>query len=121
MNPSMSIYSIGSSCLPKFGIDKHVGKTHTCFYDWLITDLQSQEKTLVDSSGDRLMSFGWEICDDGIRVRDNHTGIRFQHDFPAGKARKRIPSLGEENLAVVKAKYLRRRERLIDSVLTTVF
>ena len=112
----MNLFSIGASCLPKFGIDEFAHKTHTYFYDWLITDLALLEKSMNHFEEDHFLNCGTEICDDGIRVKDSYTGLRFQHDFPTSQDGKIIPELVAENIVFVKEKYLRRRRRLFESV-----
>lgn len=112
----MSLFSIGVSCLPKFGIDEFACTTHTYFYDWLITDLTSLEKSLTDFQEEKFLNSGTEICDNGLGVKDNHTGLRFQHDFPSTPEGKIIPELISDNINCVKEKYLRRRARFFKSV-----
>lgn len=112
----MAFYSIGASCLPKFGLDEYVGKTHTYFFDWLITDLKSLENSLLGFSENWFLRKGYAICDSDLRVKDLHTGLRFQHDFPTTVEGKINPQTVEQALDAVREKYIRRRSRLFDSI-----
>jgi hypothetical protein len=110
----MAFYSIGGSCLPKFGLDDFVEKTHTYFFDWLITDLRSLEKSLQRFSESHFLREGYEVCDNALRVKDIHTGIKFQHDFPTTAEGKVDAGKIEQTLESVRSKYIRRRNRLFD-------
>lgn len=112
----MAFYSIGSTCLPKFGLDDFVGKTHTYFYDWLITDLDSLDKSLINFSEDLFFQQGIEVCDDDLRVKDSYTGLRFQHDFPTLSDHKIDRDQVAATIEEVKLKYVRRRKRFLESV-----
>jgi hypothetical protein len=112
----MSFYSIGASCLPKFGIDDFVKKNHTYFFDWLITDLAALERSLLEFSEDSFLRLGYQVCDNDLRVKDLHTGVKFQHDFPTTVEGKIDVGEIEKTLEDVRSKYIRRRKRLFDCV-----
>ena len=112
----MAFYSIGASCLPKFGIDDFMEKSHTFFFDWLITDIVSLERSLLSFSENHFLREGYEVCDNALRVKDIHTGIKFQHDFPTTEEGKVDTRKIEQTLESVRSKYIRRRNRLFDCV-----
>ena len=112
----MAFYSIGASCLPKFGIDDFMEKSHTYFFDWLITDIVSLERSLLSFSENHFLREGYEVCDNALRVKDIHTGIKFQHDFPTTEEGKVDTRKIEQTLESVRSKYIRRRNRLFDCV-----
>jgi hypothetical protein len=113
----MSFYSIGSSCLPKFGIDQYIGKTQTYFYDWLITDSSALEASLLAFNRERFFREGYEVCDNNMRVKDLHTGLRFQHDFPADAEGTVDLSKIEATINIVRERYIRRWDRLFACVM----
>lgn len=112
----MAYYSLGCSCLPKFGIDEYVGKVPTYFFDWLITDMQALQNSLVKFNEDLFLRSGWEICDNELMVKDFHTGLKFQHDFPVSSDGKVDSQRVEENIQLVRDRYIRRRNRFFDAL-----
>ncbi|GEA11118.1 hypothetical protein [Alteromonas sp. KUL49] len=109
----MAFYSIGCSCLPKFGI-RTSGDTGTNFFDWLITDVNALEKSLVGFSEEQFLNNGVEVCDNELRVKDLYTGLRFQHDFPVFSNDKIDPSKIDGAISEIREKYIRRRNRLFE-------
>jgi len=110
----VGLYSIGCSCLPKLGIDDFVGKAQTYFFDWLVTGLRSLENSLQRFSEKNFLREGYEVCDNALRVRDIHTGIKFQHDFPTTSEGTVDAGKIEQTLESVRSKYIRRRDRFFD-------
>lgn len=107
----MAIYSIGSTCLPRLGFDEYFGNRASLFYDWLITDLPSLESSLLRFNENKFFRMGYEVCDESMRVKELHSGLRFQHDFPSIGSKVCQSSL-EASLDQVRTRYIRRKNRL---------
>ena len=112
----MGFYSIGGSCLPKFGLDDFVERAHTYFFDWLLTDLSALERSLLSFSESHFLREGYEVCDNALRVKDIHTGVKLQHDFPTTAEGRVDARQIEQTLESVRLKYIRRRSRLFDCI-----
>ena len=108
------VFSIGSSC-PCSEQVRNAGLQHLSFPgDWTggpgfaerIEDLADGFTRLMSSPGD-LVADG-EVLDDGrhLNLVDAGTGYHYAHDFPVGRS-------VEESFREVRAKYVRRTERLM--------
>lgn len=112
-------FSIGASCLPKFGLDLLQSSQPTFFFDWLISDVNSLRNSLLEFNEDQFL-IEYSLCDANIRIIDHHTRLRFQHELPFLKnpsrdiitSRKNI----DEQIAQLRLKYLRRRARFMDVI-----
>ena len=111
----VAFYSLGSSCFPRFLLNGWKIDQPTYFFDWLITDKLSLQKTLLDFSEQEFFSNGWRVVDQDLRVLDEHTGLKFQHDFPNkdGIVDKELVS---SQVNIVKSRYIHRRRRLFEHV-----
>jgi hypothetical protein len=107
--------SLGCSCLPKFGIRDHIAQQPTFFYDWLISDIDSLAKATFSFSKDLFLK-DIDLCDNGIRVRDLYTGLRFQHDFRTDSNGSIEYPVDGAQLLRTREKYLRRIDRLIQTL-----
>jgi len=107
-------FSIGSSC-PCSEQVRNAGLQHLSFPgDWTggpgfaerIEDLADGFTRLMSSPGD-LVADG-DVLDDGrhLNLVDARTGYHYAHDFPVGRS-------VEESFQDVRAKYVRRTERLM--------
>ena len=110
----MGFYSIGRNCLPKFLLNSWGIDQATYFFDWLISSNPALEIIFGDFDESQFLC-KWCIVADGIRVRDLYTGLDFQHDFAALNRQIVEESIGRQ-IDGVRAKYLRRRCRLIEDV-----
>lgn len=114
----MQFISLGCSCLPKFGIENYLEKQATLFYDWVITDMCALRTSLLKFDESKFFLQGLKICDEGIRVLDLHTGLKFQHEFPATNG-SIIEYVDQSDVDRVRETYTRRRARMFDIVQNT--
>jgi hypothetical protein len=112
----MRFISIGRACNVKHQIDKHIGKSETLFFDWLITDIASVIKLLRCTSIEDILNIDSIKVDPDRPIVDSNSRILITslpkcisiHDIPVNSSEKDIIEFID--------KYKRRYQRIIDII-----
>jgi len=103
----MEFMSIGESCQVAYQIRRYTGEGTRYLFDWVISDVNCVVKCITNFQRDLfLTNDSVEVVDQGRKVRDNYTGIMFQHDFPVNCNHIVTDELAHDNLNSVREKYL---------------
>ena len=112
----MHVISIGSECNVKHQIDKHIGKSETLFFDWLMADIASVIKLLKCKSIDDILNINSVKVDQVTPIVESNSRILITslpncisiHDSPINPSEKDISDFID--------KYKRRYQRIIDII-----
>lgn len=116
----MKFIGVGQTCQTAFQIRRHTGDPTTYFFDWLISGISCVENIMCDFDEKKfLMLDNMDIVDNNIRVRDNYSGVKFQHDFPVYAGGRSInPAKIPVELERVREKFLFLRRRTLEALQT---
>ncbi len=112
-------FSAGEACATAFQIRRCTNNEAAYFFDWLITPGESYG--FIAKSNDGFLDPGnWEIVDDGLRLLDKYSGLKFQHEFKNvdDKPGNIDPNQVERHLPTARSKFLYLKNKLIIALKT---
>lgn len=116
----MKYISIGRSCQVAYQIRRFFNNNDSYFFDWLITDVNCVDRVLNEFDENKFLT-DIELCADGLRVLDKHTGIQIQHEFKTNSQGIHDVSVLRDELEIkkVKSKFLYLRNKLLNLLKTS--
>ncbi|MEJ6004410.1 hypothetical protein WG899_02545 [Paucibacter sp. AS339] len=112
-------FSVGEFCATAFQIRRCTGVADAFFFDWLISPGTSFD--VVNKLCDAMFQSGnWDVVgepgNEGIRVREQFSGLLFQHEFATNATGQIDTAKVEDHLVVAKQKFSYLKDKTVAAI-----